>query len=490
MTTSTSTTSPTTTGTPVHDLVGIGIGPFNLGLACLTDPIDDLDAVFLDQADGFAWHHGMMLDDATIQVPFLADLVTMADPTSRWSFLAWLKATGRLYPFYIREDFHPLRREYDAYCRWAAEQLDTLRWGRRVVAVEHDPDTDLFTVLAETTDGPETYRARHVVTGIGTEPAVPEALRGLDGPVVHSAGYLPAREDLRRADSIAVVGSGQSAAEVYRDLLEGIRDGGYRLDWITRSPRFFPMEDTKLTLEMTSPEYTDHFHGLPGPVRDRLGREQRGLYKGISADLVDTIYDTLYRTSATGPVPTTLRTDTSVVAATWMPDRDRFRLTLRHAQLGTEAEHEVARLVLATGYRPRTPDFLAPVEHLVARDERGRLAVARDLHVDTLGGRIWVQNAEEHTHGLTAPDLGMGAWRNASIIRSVTGRAVYGLEERIAFQEFGLPGGRPAPDPTGPAPDAPPATAAGPATDDPTADEPTAASATGARAGQHTGVSA
>lgn len=445
MTAGTGTRTGTSTADVVHDVVGIGIGPFNLGLACLTDPLDDLDAVFLDQADGFAWHHGMMLDDATIQVPFLADLVTMADPTSPFSFLAWLKETGRLYPFYIREDFHPLRVEYDAYCRWAANRLDTLRWGRRVVAVEHDEATDLFTVHAETADGPERYRTRHVVLGIGTEPAVPEALAGLAGPAVHSAGYLHAREDLLRADSIAVIGSGQSAAEVYRDLLEGIRDGGYRLDWITRSPRFFPMEDTKLTLEMTSPEYTDHFHALPREVRDRLGREQRGLYKGISADLVDEVYDTLYRTSARGPVPTTLRTDTSVVAAEWLPDRDRYRLTLRHGQLGTEATHEVARLVLATGYRPRTPDFLAPVEHLVARDERGRLAVARDLHVDTLGGRLWVQNAEEHTHGLTAPDLGMGAWRNASIIRSVTGRAVYGLEERIAFQEFGLPGGRPAP---------------------------------------------
>ena len=462
-------TTSTSASTTVHDLVGIGIGPFNLGLACLTDPVADVDAVFLDRADGFAWHHGMMLDDATIQVPFLADLVTMADPTSPFSFLAWLKETGRLYPFFIREDFHPLRTEYDAYCRWAADRLDTLRWGRRVVAVEHDAGTDLFTVHAETTTGPERYLARHVVLGIGTEPAVPDALRDLDGPVVHSAGYLPARDDLRSADSIAVVGSGQSAAEVYRDLLEGIRDGGYRLDWITRSPRFFPMEDTKLTLEMTSPEYTDHFHALPREVRDRLGREQRGLYKGISADLVDEVYDTLYRISVRGPVPTTLRTDTSVVAADWVPDRDRFRLTLRHGQLGTEVEHEVARLVLATGYRPRTPDFLAPVEHVVARDDRGRFAVARDLHVDTLGGRIWVQNAEEHTHGLTAPDLGMGAWRNASIIRSVTGRAVYGLEERIAFQEFGLPGGWPVTDPAasadGAASAGPAASADGPAVD-------------------------
>ncbi|MET3450521.1 SidA/IucD/PvdA family monooxygenase [Curtobacterium sp. 1544] len=426
----------------VHDLVGIGIGPFNLGLACLTDPVDDLDAVFLDAADGFAWHHGMMLDDATIQVPFLADLVTMADPTSPFSFLAWLKETGRLYPFYIREDFHPLRSEYDAYCRWAADRLDTLRWGRRVTAVEHDVTTDLFTVHAETDQGPETYRARHVVVGIGTEPVVPEPLRGVGGPAIHSADYLPNRQALRTAGSVAVIGSGQSAAEVYRDLLEDVRQHDYRLDWITRSPRFFPMEDTKLTLEMTSPEYTDHFHALPEGVRDRLGREQRGLYKGISADLVDELYDQLYRISARGPVPTSLRTETSVVDAAWLADRGTYRLTLRHEQLGETYEHEVERLVLATGYAPRSTSFLDPVEHLVARDARGRFAVARDHHVDRLGGRIWVQNAEEHTHGLTAPDLGMGAWRNASIIRSVTGRSVYGLEERIAFQEFGLPATR------------------------------------------------
>ena len=72
------------------------------------------------RADEFRWHPGMMLEGATIQVPFLADLVTMADPTSPYSFLTYLKATGRLYPFYIRESFYPLRAEYDAYCRWVA----------------------------------------------------------------------------------------------------------------------------------------------------------------------------------------------------------------------------------------------------------------------------------------------------------------------------------------------------------------------------------
>jgi len=425
----------------VHDVVGIGIGPFNLGLAALAAPLE-LDTVFLDRAPEFRWHPGMMLEGATIQVPFLADLVTMADPTSRYSFLAWLKATGRLYPFYIRESFYPLRSEYDAYCRWVAAQLPTLRWGRDVTAVEVDPhDDELYVVHARTSDGAETYRTRHVVLGVGTQPVVPPALRGLGGPVLHSADYLTHRDALRRAPSVTVVGSGQSAAEIYRDLLEELDGAAGRLDWVTRSPRFFPMEYTKLTLEMTSPEYTDHFHALPMDVRDRLTREQRSLYKGISGDLVDTIYDTLYRRSATAPVPTTLLTDTEVTGATWDDDARTYTLHLRHGHTGVEHTRTTAALVLATGYAAAVPDALRGVADRLDWDARGRLAVARDYSVDGGRRRVFVQNGEEHTHGLTAPDLGFGAWRSSAILAAICGREVYPREERIAFQDFGVPHG-------------------------------------------------
>ncbi|MRG59016.1 SidA/IucD/PvdA family monooxygenase [Agromyces sp. CFH 90414] len=426
--------------TRIHDLVGIGIGPFNLGLACLAEPLD-LDAVFLDQADGFRWHHGMMLEGSTIQVPFLADLVSMADPTSPFSFLNYLKQRGRLYPFYIRESFYPLRAEYDAYCRWAAEQLTALRWGRRVTEVSYEASEDCFVVRAALADGTlEELRARHVVLGIGTEPKVPAALADVADRVVHSADYLHRRDELASSPSIAIVGSGQSAAEIYRDLLEEVDVHEYRLDWITRSPRFFPMEYTKLTLEMTSPEYTEHFHGLPLALRDRLGREQRGLYKGISGELIDDIYDTLYRKSAARPVPTTLLTDTELVAASWNPDASEFVLRLRHNQLGEEYDRRVASVVLATGYAPRVPAFLDPLGELVARDDLGRLDVALDYSIDGGRRRLFVQNGEEHTHGLTAPDLGFGAWRNANILAAITGGEPYAIERRIAFQEFGVPG--------------------------------------------------
>ena len=436
----------------IHDLLGVGIGPFNLGLACLAEPVG-LDAVFLDARDEFAWHHGLMLDDATIQVPFLADLVTLADPTSPYSFLNFLKESGRLYPFYIREDFQPLRSEYDAYCRWASERVGGLRWGREVVdvrretgAVARAEEGPVYRVTAITGDGTESHLARHLVLGIGTRPWSPVDLDALDGDgavALHAADYLHRRDELLDRDSVTVVGSGQSAAEVYHDLLSASGDRGPRVDWVTRSPRFFPMEYTKLTLEMTSPEYIDHFHALPRDSRDRMLREQRSLYKGINADLINQIHDLLYRRSARGLEGGLLIAATSLEGAR----RDGvIRLDLRCEDTGRPWTHHTDGLVMATGYSPTPPAFLDGIADEIDREDgSGRYRVARDHTVDRAHSRIHVQNAEEHTHGLTAPDLGMGAMRNSIILRGICGREVYPVETRVAFQQFGVPAVRPEP---------------------------------------------
>lgn len=154
-----------------HDFIAIGVGPFNLGLACLTEPIGDLDGVFLDCKPIFDWHPGMLLENSTLQTPFMADLVTLADPTSPFSFLNYLKESGRLYSFYIRESFYPFRVEYNEYCRWAAAKLRNIRFGRRVETVEYDADRDVYLVRAvrASTGESETYPGRRLVLGIGTK---------------------------------------------------------------------------------------------------------------------------------------------------------------------------------------------------------------------------------------------------------------------------------------------------------------------------------
>ena len=493
----------------IHDLLGVGIGPFNLGLACLAEPVG-LDAVFLDARERFTWHHGLMLDDATIQVPFMADLVTLADPTSPYSFLNYLKQVGRLYPFYIRENFQPLRAEYDAYCRWASERVSGLRWGRQVVDVRRevapgtgkkndDDEGPVYRVTAITSDGTETYRARHLVLGIGSTPWSPVRTDALDsgpggnsggGPVgssgggrvaLHAADYLHRRDELLGLDSVTVVGSGQSAAEIYHDLLASSSGGGPRVDWVTRSPRFFPMEYTKLTLEMTSPEYIDHFHELPADQRDRMLRDQRSLYKGINADLINEIHDLLYRRSVRGLdngllVAATALDGAHVAAGDGFgpgdvaADRAPIRLDLRCTDTGRAWQHHTDGLVMATGYSPTAPRFLEgiadeidwedPVRGPAGPGRPRRYRVARDHTVDRAHRYIHVQNAEEHTHGLSAPDLGMGAMRNSVILRGITGREVYPVESSIAFQQFGAPASAtqplPAPNQPPPAPNRPP----------------------------------
>ena len=127
--------------TQPYDFIAIGIGPFNLGLACLTQPLSQVNALFLDQNSGFDWHPGMMLESAHLQTPFMADLVTLADPTHPLSFLNYIKQQGRLYSFYIRESFFLMRKEYNQYCRWATERLSNLRFNTKVERVEFDQDS-------------------------------------------------------------------------------------------------------------------------------------------------------------------------------------------------------------------------------------------------------------------------------------------------------------------------------------------------------------
>ncbi|MFG3579812.1 lysine N(6)-hydroxylase/L-ornithine N(5)-oxygenase family protein [Micromonospora chersina] len=424
-----------------HDFIAVGLGPYNLGLACLTAPIDDLDGLFLEARDDVDWHPGMLLESAHLQTPFLADLVTLADPTSPYSFLSYLKETGRLYSFYIRENFFPLRAEFDAYCRWAAAQLPGVRFGHEVTAIEHDPADDRYVVHARVGGRQVTHRARRLVLGTGTPPHVPPACEGLAGDVIHNSRYREHRAALRGKRSITVVGSGQSAAEIYHDLLADIDSHGYQLNWVTRSPRFFPLEYTKLTLEMTSPDYVDYFHALPEPTRYRLEAEQKGLFKGIDAELINAIYDLLYVKSVGGPVPTRLLTNTALTDAAYDPARGTYALGLRHVEQGRDLTLETEGLVLATGYRYRVPAFLDPIRDRLRFDGHGRFDVARNYSIDHTGRGVFLQNAGTHTHSVTSPDLGMGPYRNSWIIRELTGREHYPIEKSIAFQEFGAPAG-------------------------------------------------
>ncbi|MEU6060199.1 SidA/IucD/PvdA family monooxygenase [Streptomyces sp. NPDC047097] len=436
-----------------HDLAGIGIGPLNLSLAALAHGVPGgLATAFYDQRPAFHWHPGQLIDGTTLQVPFLADLVTLADPTSPWTFLNYLRQRERLYPFYFAERFHTHRAEYDAYCRWVADHLPGLHFSHQVDAVRWNPERRLFEIdhsqLGPTgeTEALGRTHARNIALGIGTEPHIPDPLRPLTEqptvPVIHSADYLQHREHLLAAGHITVIGSGQSGAEIFLDLLRQRPTGAERLHWLTRTEAFAPMEYSKLGLEHFTPDYTQFFHQLPERVRDDLVPRQWQLHKATDATTLAAIHDELYRRTLDGGWPSTVLTPGVRVRTAGRLATTKLELHLEHIQQGTRSRLTTDAVILATGYRERPLDrILAGLDPYMRRDARDRPRV--DAHhrlvLDpSVTGSAYLQNADTHSHGVGAPDLGLAAWRSAAILNHLTGKEPYPLPRRTAFTTFGL----------------------------------------------------
>ncbi len=183
----------------------------------------------------------------------------------------------------------------------------------------------------------------------------------------------------------------------------------------------------------------DYFHSLPPETRDRLVSQQKHLYKGINTDLINDIHDLLYTKRLQTDLDARLMTNCRLTDARQDASVGGFRLSFHHTEQNRSFNHHCHGLVLATGYRYQPPAFLEGIRERIGWDDQDRFDVKRNYSIDKNGGEIFVQNAELHTHGFVTPDLGMACYRNAWILRELTGREPYPIERRIAFQEFGVP---------------------------------------------------
>lgn len=419
----------------IYDILAVGCGPFNLGAAALASTVPDMKFLALDAQEKFSWHSGMMFADAKVQTSFLADLVSIVSPTHPLSFLQYLVDVDRMYPFYIREDFHLTRFEYEDYLKWALSKLDNVRMGVRVREVYWE--NDHFQVKVEDTEQ-QSIAAKNLLIGIGTQPFIPSAIADLPRKNwLHTSEYRHRLNDFEGIKDITVVGAGQSGAEVFRDLLQRFSPQQARLNWITRSASFAPLDYTKLVLEMTTPEYVKHFNALSEKKRDELNREQWHHYRGISSDTLEEIYELIYQRSIVGDPNVGLHIGTSVLSAEL---GEWIELSCVHKNSGQTFTHSTQRVVAATGYRQRSPDFLAPVREHLDCDSQGRLDIDFNHAVKSdLAGKVYVANGDIHTHGVAAPDLGICAWRNARILNKVMERQVYNIPSRTAFTQFEKP---------------------------------------------------
>lgn len=230
----------------LHDLICVGFGPASLAIAvALHDMLSTVrlkaatpsshlqppKVAFIERQSQFAWHAGMLLPGATMQITFIKDLATLRNPKSDFTFLNYLHRRQRLVHFSNLGTFLPLRLEYEDYMRWCAGWFDeVVEYDQEVIDVTpEEPDrgsSRINAFLVKSRHGATgeiiNRRARHVVIAVGGQPDMPKSLPQNHPRVVHSSQYtrvipklLP---DRNYPFHIAIIGSGQSAAEIFHDL--------------------------------------------------------------------------------------------------------------------------------------------------------------------------------------------------------------------------------------------------------------------------------
>ncbi|UCZ54041.1 SidA/IucD/PvdA family monooxygenase [Bacillus shivajii] len=424
----------------MYDVIGIGIGPFNLGMAALLEDEDKVNAMFFDETPVFNWHPGMLIEGADLQVPFLADFVTFADPTSRFSFLNYLHEQNRLYQFYFFNRFDIPRREYNDYAQWVASQLTNCMFSSRVVdVIDHDTYYDV--VVEDQESGEKrTYATKHLVLGTGSSPLIPKGLRGFPKKdVLHTSNYQYEQPELEEAEGLMVVGSGQSAAEVFLDLLQKQNGNDQHIYWVTRSAAFFQLESGKLGQEVFSPDYIDYYHSLPYDKRMNEIPHLQHLRQGVEEKTLHEIYDLLYHKTVNGfDTGVTILTSSDVKKIE--QTGNKYTVTCEQWQQEKEYSIDVNKVILATGYRPNIPDWFEKFNDKIEWEENKHFKVKRDYRLSFKEPRdhhFFTLTNIEHSHGASATNLGLAVQRNVTIINKIAGRELYPEQRNTVFQNFG-----------------------------------------------------
>ena len=211
------------------DLVCVGFGPASLAIAiALHDRGTKANVRFLERQREFRWHGGMLLPDARMQISFLKDLATLRDPTSKFTFLNYLKSKNRLVAFTNLSTFLPLREEYNDYLNWCASHFEKdIRYGLETICVYptrgKSGAVDCWRIVSKdvATDKETAMIARHVVIAVGGKPSIPAPLADLvsESRIVHSSSYATIAPKFKNARNVAVIGGGQSGAEIFNNLI-------------------------------------------------------------------------------------------------------------------------------------------------------------------------------------------------------------------------------------------------------------------------------
>lgn len=414
------------------DIVAFGFGPSNLALAIAARELDPLrSVVFFEEKSEFSWHPGMMLPGSRMQVPFLKDLVTLRDPTSRFSFLHYLKSRGRLERFVNLRELYPLRAEYSDYLSWVAEHFqDQVRYGSRVQSVRAVSETpglppSVFEIeIADVkTSAVSTVRARNVVYACGGERHLPLAGTARSERIIHSSEFLarfPQRFPATTSPHVfTVVGDGQSAGEIVAYLLERYPGSKVHLLLSGYAPR--PADSSPFVNEAFFSGQTDALYGAGDFTRQAVLSALRNTNYGVmDADVIQDLYRRTYDDELAGSHRLFIRPFVEVTSA--CDTGSCVEVTVK----GLEASDFVVQcdaLIMATGYRRNIdPKIFADVLPMLEINEPGRIALTRSYRARTstpITCGLYLQGYSETSHGIGDTLLSLLPFRSKEILDDI-----------------------------------------------------------------------
>ena len=328
------------------DVVGIGVGPANLSLAALLHPVAEIDALFLEARDDFAWHPGLMMSESTLQSPYLKDLVSLVDPCNPFSFFNFLVKNRRVYRFLVANLPSVSRREYRGVLpvgRQRAPGGSVLGAGAERRASKAAPSASR--------PAADTVRSRHIVVGSGAQPFVPPHLAGVLGPAAFHAAQFLEREPGLAGKTVAVVGGGQTGAEIVHRLLR--TNAAARVLWISRRPNFIPLDESPFANEYFTPPYADYFYSLRRARAARCSTSSASPATASAKRLLEQIYQRLYELDfiESGERRYELLPGRELVDVQPGPAGLRLELLTDHA---TE-ERQADGVIFCTGYKTGIP---------------------------------------------------------------------------------------------------------------------------------------
>ena len=406
-----------------YDLLGIGIGPFNLSLAALLDKAKSAKFLFLDDKPEFTWHKELMFKDATMQTSFLKDLVTPVDPTSPYTFLNYLVEKGQFYHFLNTGRKSINRVEFEDYCKWVSKQLGaSLKFGCRVQKVV--PTSEGYTVY----HSQGSHQAKALCVASGPVPNIPECAKPhLGANVFHAKSAQAAKMNLE-GKRLVVVGGGQTGVELFRNALKGQWGRPQSVRLLTGRENLRPLDEGPFTNELFTPEFVSEFYQLPQSSKDEFSERLLLASDGNTPEYLQDFYNDLYlerfyfqQMPEAGIYP--MRWMTNLVSM----ESGAYQLKVDNRLQQKEESFSADIVVLATGFRSQIPQFLQDIEPEISKDFMGRPVIGSDYRLQMNSGLspIYMMNFSRHGPGVADPQTSLMSWRSAVIANKVLGNESY-----------------------------------------------------------------